>query len=249
MEMNDVLTAVNGKPISVGDVLVHLKTTGIFRKAIYDLIEREVIAYWSNEVGIEIEDSELHEYVTQRREGLGLADVTAVHEYCRWMGVTYDQWHAALEYELWRKKLMEHMYDADTVTTYYRANGAALKSATVSRLVVAELPDAERLARLARDDDHDFSGLARQHSIEENTRVAGGYIGAIKMGILPPEIDEAIFTAELNQVLGPFNQSGYWVLYKIDKIDYAELDESTRRQIAERLFGEWLAQQVQSARP
>ncbi len=248
MEMNDVLTAVNGKPIDVGDVLVHLKTSGVFRKAIYDLIEREVIAYWSGEGGIEIGDAELHDYVNGRREGLGLSDVTAVHEYCRWMGVTFDQWHSSLENQLQRKKLMEHMYDTDTVTAYYRANSAALKSATVSRLVVAEHSEADRLAKLAREDGQDFSGLAREHSIEENTRVAGGYIGTIKMGILPAEIDDAIFTATLNEVVGPFNQSGYWVLYKINKIDFAELDESTRRQIAERLFGEWLAEQVQTAR-
>ena len=43
MNMEDVLTTVHGRSLTVSHVLEHIKAHGIFRNAIYELIELEVI--------------------------------------------------------------------------------------------------------------------------------------------------------------------------------------------------------------
>lgn len=88
MEMHDVLTTVSGKPITVEDVIVHLKGTGTFRNAIYQLIEHRVIDFKCKELRVNVGDSEFRDYARTRRRLLGLTNAVDMSRYCRWHGIT-----------------------------------------------------------------------------------------------------------------------------------------------------------------
>ena len=93
-----------------------------------------------------------------------------------------------------------------------------------------------------------FSELARQYSAEESTRNCGGYLGAVRPRMLPARVDEAVFAARVNEVRGPFAESGYWTVYKVEAIRDAEMSGVTRKEIEDRLFKAWLQRAIAASR-
>ena len=240
MEMHDVLTTVSGEPITVEDVIVHLKGNGTFRNAIYQLIEYRVIAFKCKELRIHIGEQELRQYSHTRRRLLGLTGAMDMSRYCRWHGITMEQWNVMIRRELLRQRLKDRLITKRDVEAYFEAHKHDFTMASVSRIVCGTASDAEAAKKRTQDHGEDFATVARSVSLERNTRSSGGYVGCIKSGTLPEAINRAVFAARPGDILGPFEQSGYWVLYRVEEQRNTALDETLRSNIAEQLFNQWL---------
>lgn len=244
MEMQDILTTVGGEPITVADVIVHLKGNGTFRTAIYQLIEARVIIHKCKELGIEVSDHEFHAHAEKKRRLLGLANVIDLNRFCRSHGIVLDQWHNIVQQELLRHKLRDRIVSLKNVKTYFNEHKNEFVTASVSRLVCPDCEAAQQAKQRITVQGKDFATVARKVSLEKNTRIAGGYLGSVKYGTLPHSINTAVFSAEPGSVLGPFEQSGYWVLYRLEERRNTELDETLQKNIANRLFNQWLQKLV-----
>lgn len=247
MDLRDVLTSVHGKPITVEDVIVFLKANGTFRNSIYQMISNEVTALKSRDMGIDVAERELQDYTALKRQELGLQSAVEMNDYCKWLGVTYDQWERSLEAELLRCKLRKAMYPEATIREIFDTYQYRLRSISLSRIVGSDRESLRRILDDLRAGQGDFATLARECSVEESSRMAGGYLGTVRWGMLPQEIEETIFTAEVNDVIGPLQQDGYWVLYRIDDIRGGEYTEELREQIRDWLFSDWLEDAVRNA--
>ncbi len=241
------LTTVSGKPITVEDVLLYLKATGIFRNAIYQIISIEVIMLKARELKLSVSEEELHAYDKSRRESLGLIEATAMNDYCKWLGITFDHWQKQIEIELLRQRLKKTLFPETQLRELYEARRHELKTVSVSRIVMREGPPLQMIAAQLRAGQRDFSTVAREHSLEQNTKVAGGYLGRIRWGMLPAEVEKALFAVAPGTLAGPLTQDGYWVLYRVDDVQEAEYTEELKEQISERLFAEWLEHEVRIA--
>lgn len=248
MDMNDELTTVNGKPVTVADVFIYLKATGHFRSAIHDVIEIEVIRQKTESMGISVSAAELQEHSDAKRLWMGLHSTPDWHNHCRWVGINVDQWNGVVHTELLRKKLQHRVIGAAEIKKYFNNNRAKLLTARLSRIVCADEAGANRLIAHVRSRPDDFPLMARQHSIEEQTRNGGGYLGSFNWGILPAEIEQAVFSAQPSEILGPFRENGHWTLYRVEGFDHAELDDALRAYISERLFSDWLHNEVNLAK-
>ncbi|MGC1954126.1 MAG: peptidylprolyl isomerase [Gammaproteobacteria bacterium] len=248
MEMHDVLTTVSGEPITVEDVIVHLKGNGTFRNAIYQLIEYRVIAFKCKELRVNLGDQELRDYSQTRRRLLGLTSAVDMSRYCRWHGITMEQWNTMIRRDLLRQKLKDRLITKRDIEAYFEAHKHDFMMASVSRIVCAAANDAEAARKRIQDNGEEFATVARSVSLERNTRVSGGYVGCIKSGTLPEPINRAVFAARPGDMLGPFEQSGYWVLYRVDERQNTQLDETLRNNISEQLFNQWLRDRAVNAR-
>lgn len=247
MEMDSVVATLEGSPITVEDIIIHLKANGTFRNAAYQIIESEVIKARCRERGIVIGEAELDEYARRRRNELGLDDAVKMNDYCRWLGIGFDQWSRRIENDLLRIKLANKVIDADAVTRHYEANKQALKTVSISRIVCRTEQDIGESKRMIDEQQRDFSTVAREVSIEESTRLSGGYIGTVHHGMLSPEVDRAVFAAAEHEILGPFRENGFWTLYHIANVSHAKLDTELRARISEQLFAAWLEAEVYQA--
>lgn len=248
MEMQDILTTVSGAPVTVEDVTVHLKVNGTFRNAIYQLIEARVVALKCREFGICIDDNELYSYADTKRRLLGIFNAVDMNRYCKWHGIVMDQWNETIHQEILRKKLKEKIVTDSEILAFFQERQNEFKSAYVLRIVCTDLVEAKQAKQQIVDQGKDFSIVARQISIEKSTRRAGGYLGCIKYGTLPKSIDEAIFSGQSGQILGPFEQSGYWVLYRVEELSTPILDDTLKGSISDHIFRQWLQKEVLNAR-
>lgn len=248
MEMQDILTTVGGEPITVADVIVHLKVNGTFRNAIYQLIETRVIIRKCKELGIKISDHEFHAHAETKRRLLGLASAVDLNHHCRCHGIVLEQWHSMVQQELLRHKLRDKVILSRNIEAYFEEHKNDFMTASVSRLVCPDYEAVQQAKQRIVIQGEDFATVTRQVSLEKNTRVAGGYLGSVKYGTLPHAINKAVFSADLESVLGPFEQSGYWVLYRLEERRNIELNEGLYKNIANQLFNQWLQKLVLSTK-
>jgi parvulin-like peptidyl-prolyl isomerase len=244
MELGTAVTTVKGEAITVADVILHLKGKGTFRTAIYEIIEQRVVEYKLQESRILLAQADIDERVQGRRNMLGLWDEAAFTAYLKHFGLSLDQWLAAITAEMRRERLRDAVVTKDMVQTYYRQNSSRFTSVSVARIACRTKADAEKALAAAADYPTDFIELARQYSVDENTRFSGGYIGNLKRGMLPGEVDEKAFACTDDGIIGPFNENGMWTIYKVYSRTVTKLNEALVKQIREVIFEDWLRHQV-----
>ena len=87
------------------------------------------------------------------------------------------------------------------------------------------------LAALQKDDsDESFKKVASKYSIDEATKSTGGLRQGVVEGQSEPALDDQIFTAPLNQLVGPFKGDAGFYVIEVQKITPAVTQPLERRQ-------------------
>jgi parvulin-like peptidyl-prolyl isomerase len=245
--MQDTLIVVNGKPITVSDVLVYFKATGVFRNAVCRLVELDVVRDKQAELNIHISDEEFYAFAAAKRRFAELEHAEQMNEYCHNNGITMAQWLAVTKDELLLQKVRAKVVAERDVAEYFNRNRESMRTVALSRIVCRDEPTARNVVRRGLAGES-LSELARQYSVEESTRLCGGYLGAVRRGMLPNAVDEVVFAGRVNSILGPFCEGGYWSIYKIEAIREADLGNAVKKEIADRLFKAWLRQAIAASR-
>jgi len=165
--------------------------------------------------------------------------------------------------ELYRQKLDETGFsDAEyreiiriQLLTYYLEQYMAQNLPSVFEqvylnvIVVANSADAES-AKASIEGGESFADVAREVSLDVQTRESGGGYGWVPQGILP--YDSTIFELDIGEVSDPVAtnpdspSSGQYVLFMVSEIDpERETDESTKQTIVSNLFDAWLVDKAQ----
>jgi parvulin-like peptidyl-prolyl isomerase len=245
---NPVLLLINDKNLTHNDILIHLKTSGLYKNAIQDVIQSFAVKNYASENKIEVNDDELQAYVNDKRKELKMFSSQDVQKFLSNLGITIDQWADGLEYELLKSKVKEKIITDDNVEKYYNENKIQFSKLHLYKIVSNNKDKAEEILMEIRDDGLNFFELAMKYSDDENSRYGGGYMGMIARGVLPIIIEQKVFVAEENQILGPFEQSGVFEIYKIGSKVEQLLDDNFKIKLKENLFKMWLSSLAQSVR-
>jgi parvulin-like peptidyl-prolyl isomerase len=95
---------------------------------------------------------------------------------------------------------------------------------------------------LLEDSPDDFDSLARNYSIEKKTAAVGGYIGDVRRGTLPENIEIRLFNASPGEIVGPYQMNGedVYEIFQVVSINNAVLREETKEKIGRIIYNEWL---------
>lgn len=244
MQSDTVVTTVRGEKITVADVIVQLKLKGVFRSSIYELIEQRVIERAAEDFGVAPSAHVVDLLAQKRRHELGVADDDTFERYLKFHGVGKGAWLRSVRVDAQRDALKNYIATPRRLNEEFRRDSERFASASVARIVCRDRAEAEHVFSLGKSGGADFLLLARDYSTDENTRLAGGYIGAVNRGILPAEVEAAVFAAQAGAVLGPFREHGIWTVYKVHAINPPKLNDALKAVLAERIFAQWLRDQV-----
>jgi peptidylprolyl isomerase len=136
----------------------------------------------------------------------------------------------------------DHLCTEQKIQEYFVNNRASLDAAMISVIVVENENLANELKMQIEEDGEDFHRLAREHSIDETTKYAGGYAGIVTRNMLEPDISAKVFNASDGDVLGPFAAGGNFRLFLVEKVMKAEMNKHIGGHIRERLFNGWISQ-------
>lgn len=244
MRAEAIVTTVKGERVLVSDVVAHLKLKGLFRTAIYEIIERRVIEIKAQELGLEMSRDEIGRRIEEKRSLAGLKEPGAFAAHLEFHGITADQWYGESRVAVLRDQLKARLVTSRQIGHYYRHESARFTSVSIARIACRKREEAEQALSEARAGERDFVELARRFSIDQNTRFSGGFLGNVKRGMLPSEVERAAFAAEENGVIGPFPENSLWTVYKVYAVNAPELTDGLKNYIRDQIFDEWLRQQV-----
>lgn len=243
MQSDAVVTTVRGEKVTVADVVVQLKLKGLFRSSIYELIEQRVIEHAANEFGVAPTGQAVELLAQKRRGELGLADDETFERYLKFHGVGRGAWLRSVRLDALREALKAYIVTPRRLTEVFRRDLGRFASVSIARIACRSRTEAEQ-ACAAGVAGADFLLLARDYSTDENARLAGGYIGAVNRGILPPEVEAMVFAAQPGDVVGPFREHGVWTVYKVHDVHPPKLNDALKAVLSDQIFNEWLRQQV-----
>ena len=247
MNINDILVCFDDKRITVGDVLDYLKITGVFSNTVYRLIEMRAVDRELQALGVQITDADMQTHLAAKRRIAGLSGSVEFNNYCHQNGIHWEQWKAVAESDLRRDVLRQKVIGSPAIQAYFKKNQEQLKKICVARIVCHTQTIAEQIKNSILSGDGDFSTLARQNSLEHNSRIAGGHLGCVGRGVLPLEIERDLFSADAGAICGPYLQNGFAVIYYIEEVLHGMLTDASMQQIADKLFSDWLSERVLKA--
>lgn len=128
---------------------------------------------------------------------------------------------------------------ADKVDRFFALNKLEFARAELYRIVVKNAEAASELAAQIKE-GADFFGLAKRHSIDEASRSKCGYLGWVKRGELPGDVQCQVFSDGGSHVLGPFRVLDSYHLYWVEQVRSPELDDEARMEIEDRIFDAWV---------
>jgi len=230
---------INGETISLQEVLRFAKWRGQ-STFIKEAADAALVRQAAVERGIKVSDDEFQQVADAFRTERDLYDVEATEEWLAANYLSYQEWEALLEDEITRRKLREDLTNG-RVEKYFAEQRLSFDAATISRLVIKEEGVARELRAQIVEDGADFHTLAREYSVDLQTRPAGGYSGLIRRSEMEANMEAAVFGAQPGKTVGPIKTYEGWELVKVEALHPARLDDAMRENIKSVLFNEWLA--------
>jgi parvulin-like peptidyl-prolyl isomerase len=205
------------------------------RQVLEQMIDQELIRQAASGMGISISQAQLEsslQEIVDQSGGQG-----GFEQSLQAMGNSYEEFRQMLLDQL----LSEAVYGAVTASISSTAEQVHTRHILVSTRERAE----EVLARLQAGED--FASLAREYSEDISSREMGGDIGFFPRGIMPTEVEDAAFIAEVGEVSGVIeSQFGFHIIQVLEKEEReiaVEVFESLRQQT----FMQWLQKQEEGA--
>lgn len=235
-----VALVVNGEQIALEEVLSGAKFNGRMQ-FLEDAVDAAIVRQEAAQQGIEVTAEELQDAADRFRAERSLHSAAATGAWLEQRHLALEEWQQSLAQVVLAAKLRRALVE-ERVEAHFAQHCLSYEWVELSQLVVKEESVARELRLQIAEEEADFHALARRYSEDEATRKLGGYCGTIRRGTLPGAEQAAVFGAAPGSVVGPFPFREGWRLYRVESHHPAVLDDETRRQVADELFREWLAE-------
>lgn len=239
----EVIALVNDRPITMeafqrelarfraGQIALGLELTdgdGYEQQVLDLLVEYELIRQLAAREGIVISDeavdAEINNMIQENGEGY----------FNSWLNSNYyspEEFREVIRLDLMTDQLLEPIIaSVPTVTEQVHARHILVNSQAEAEQVLARLRDGE-----------DFSALAAEYSVDVTTRNNGGDLGWFpRGGLLVPEVEEAAFSLQVNQISGIISSAwGYHIVQTLEFDPARTVEEETRQRLLDKAIEEW----------
>lgn len=203
--------------------------------AVSDLLIREdIIHRFAGEMEVSASEEEILEEIASR---LGIPadddsfEVVFQQELAR-SGLSEEDYRLMIEAAVLAAKLTEKFLEEVPETA---------ESVHYRQILVSTDERAQEL-KAEIEEGGDFAALAAEHSLDAETREAGGDVGWIPRGFLAPSMEELVFALEPGEVTTVPGSQGVLVLEMIEKDDARAVDDDRKRALAELALNEWVSE-------
>ncbi len=232
--------------IQQDDIIARLKLSGAWFEALDELEADALVAKLAADQGLSVSDDELQQAFDTFRVDAELLKADETNTWLAESGISVEQVEAALEANILREKLAEKLIDDAKIEAHYNQNPGDFEFAQISQLAVADAGAAEELALSIREEDEDFAALAKQHSLDEQTKQGGGYLGRISRddaGGLPGDVSDRVFASSANEIIGPCELPGnVHMIICVHEVGRAALDDDLKAELRSELLESHLAE-------
>ncbi|AFZ00981.1 peptidylprolyl isomerase [Calothrix sp. PCC 6303] len=226
-------------PATDAEILAYLRHSAKFAE-IAHAAEREALILAScDRMGIKVSDDEWQaagDAFRMERKLWGNPETIAWLDQQR---IDVEEWSAGVKIELLENKLKEHLFGA-LVDASYISDRNNYRRVALSQILVPELPTAQKIVQMLREENVSFAALALEYSKGKQSQKNAGFVGIRYLVELLPEVTEAIENIKEGEIIDPVQTKlGYHIL-RVEKWFPTELNQAVREQIMDSLFESWL---------
>lgn len=145
-------------------------------------------------------------------------------------GISEDQFRDEVEAAVLRRKLIEH----------FTAELPATEESVHYRQIVVSTRDAADEIQAEIEGGADAAQIAMERSEDTATADEGGDAGWVPRGILATDVEETLFTMEVDEVRVIERQNRFVVFQIIERSDARAIDEEQKPVLAQNNLNEWI---------
>ncbi len=192
--------------------------------------------------GLSASPAEIQSEADEWRRSANLLSKTDTENWLGYKNLTADDLEHHAEFRVLAKKVLEKEYGTGAVRKWFEDNQDQYVVAALSVIAVDTEDKAKTLAADLKQDPHQFSRLARQHSMEPQTAAAGGMLGWVTVNEVPQQARGAVLNSKgEGEIIGPIKSEGGWDLIQVAAIERPALAGAMERVAMTDLLADWLA--------
>lgn len=232
-----------GSTIPFQDVIEQLKKEVHLKTICKKIICQHIVSQAAQSRNLTLTDEEIQAETDRIRYESRLESAAATFAWLDDQLITPEDWEAGIRDRLLAQKLAEHLFGHE-VETCFAQNKVDYENVVLYRLVVAQKPLAQEIFYQIEAQEISFYEAAHFYDIDEQQRLLCGYQGTFSRWKLNPDIAAHVFSARPKQVMGPFPTGPHYELLMVENILPAVLTSDIRQTILNRMFQDWLEQEV-----
>ena len=192
------------------------------------LIQAEWVQQEAEKQDVKVTDAQINKSLEDQKKQ-AFPNEKAYKEYLKSSGLTEEDVLFRVKLDQLQQKLTQKITeDSKKVTDqdieeYYEKNKKrfAQPERRDLRVVLTKTEAKAQEAKQALEDGDSFEQVAKQYSIDEASKAQGGKLPAITKGQQEKAFDEAIFSADKGELVGPVKTQFGWYVFEVDKITEA----------------------------
>jgi peptidylprolyl isomerase len=244
------IARIDDEILDADDFVKILRLDNRFNTLIEPILIDKLMVRAAKQSGITVTPAEVQERVDQFRRVEGLHRAQDVFAFLEALGVTLDEFETHMTEILYRERMLAQITRKEAIEEYFRLHSPKFDSIELNHITVDSEGKARELLALLEDESTLFAELAREHSMDLDSKLKGGYIGKVLRGALPNDVEAKLFNASVGALLGPFASDDELVfeIFQVKAKHTARLDEATTRDVAKMIRNDWLAARAQEHR-
>ena len=192
------------------------------------LIQAEWVQQEAEKQDVKVTDAQIQKSLEDQKKQ-AFPNEKAYKEYLKSSGLTEEDVLFRVKLDQLQQKLTQKITeDSKKVTDqdieeYYEKNKKrfAQPERRDLQVILTKTEAKAEEAKKALEDGDSFKQVAKQYSIDEASKAQGGKLPAITKGQQEKAFDEAIFSADKGELVGPVKTQFGWYVFEVDKITEA----------------------------
>jgi parvulin-like peptidyl-prolyl isomerase len=229
--------------LSLGDFLAAMKRSRRLRPLLLDAFVEHYLVNRARRAGLSVNDQELQQAADNFRLKNGMASAEQTSQWFQREAITADDFAAGLERDLLVEKLRRAIADP-RLQDVFNQNTARFARVKLKRLLVATESEARQVIDDVANGRATFEDLARQKSLDLQTKNAGGEAGVVRRVDLAQPLGDAVFGTEAGKLVGPVQAGQGFLVFRVEEFLPAELDEGIKNGLRKEIFDAWLRQEL-----
>ncbi len=224
-------------------IIKYLQLSLKLNAVVAEIVKQEIVLTKAEELGIKATEQELQKAADRLRIARKLYKT---EDTLAWLGENYlspEDFEELVRFEVTAEKFAEQMFSSQVEPFFYQ-HQQDFTGAVIYEICLDEYDLALDLYYSINENELSFLQVAYGYISDPELRRLKGYQGIVSRQNLKPEVSSAVFAAQPPQVLRPIITATGVLLIYVEEIIQPVLNDSLKTQILNRLFSNWLRQEM-----
>jgi parvulin-like peptidyl-prolyl isomerase len=157
--------------------------------------------------------------------------------------ITSDDWEAGIYHRLIAQKLAVNLFDKEA-EKFFAQHQLDFEQYILYQIVIPYEQLAWEIFYRIEEEEISFYEAAHLYDIDERRRNYCGYEGKVYRWSLKPDIAAVVLSKAVGNIIGPLQTDQGYHLLMVTEFIAAQLNETNRQEIINKLFDEWLESEL-----